>query len=88
MLTADELCGAFSEATGKGNNNPYLMHLVVRKGSDYFLYVYNARSHSSANDPLTLKTVVPIPAGVGREAAVWFGAFPPGTGSMPWGTGS
>ena len=39
------------------------------------MYVYNARSHSSANDPLTLKTVVPIPAEVGREAAVWFGAF-------------
>ena len=75
VLTADELCGAFSEATGKGNNNPYLMHLVVRKGNDYFLYVYNAYSSSLANDPLTLKTVIPIPAEVGHKAAVWFGAF-------------
>lgn len=75
VLTADELCGAFSEATGKGNNQPYLMHLLLRKGSEYFLYVFNAKSHSSANDPLTLKSVVPVPAAVGREAVTWFGAF-------------
>ena len=75
VLRADELCGAFSEATGKGNNNPYLMHLVVRKGESYFLYVYNAQASSAGNDPLTLKTVVPLPAEVGSQAKLWFGAF-------------
>lgn len=75
VLHADEICGAFAEATGKGNNNPYLMHLVVRRGEAYFLYVYNAKASSSGNEPLTLKSVVPIPEEVGREARVWFGAY-------------
>lgn len=75
VLRADELCGAFSESTGKGNNNPYLMHLIIRKGGDYFLCVYNAQSHSSNNNPLTLRSIIPIPAATAREAVTWFGAF-------------